>query len=304
MPAQDINLAATYLPLAALFVHPLLILALCVVAGVGTVLMLPGRREAAVRGIGGVVLLAAGLVGMAVLLRQAGITSGADVYFWIFSAVAIFGAVRVITHTRPIYSALYFVLTVVASAGLFVLLWAEFMATALILIYAGAILVTYVFVIMLAHQAVGQGAEYDRVAREPVAATAVGFVLLGVMLFLIFDKAPQGTQIPPKTLPLATRMQPLTPPTGPEAAPVQALGEYLFTEQAVTFEVAGLLLAVGMVGAVVIARKQVRTGPEVLTVSEAPAEVVSSIDAPPSDDPHSIPVYGTTNPAAKSYPEA
>ena len=72
------------------------------------------------------------------------------VYFWIFSAIALVGAVRVVTHPRPVYSALYFVLTVFATAGLFVLLWAEFMAAALVLIYAGAILVTYVFVIMLA----------------------------------------------------------------------------------------------------------------------------------------------------------
>ena len=68
------------------------------------------------------------------------------------------GAIRVVTHPKPVYSALYFVLTVFASAGLFVLLWAEFMAAALVLIYAGAILVTYVFVIMLAAEAPPPGA--------------------------------------------------------------------------------------------------------------------------------------------------
>src|SRR5436305_5171695 len=86
--------------------------------------------------------------------ERAGTAAGQmNLYFWIFSGVGIVGAIRVITHTRPVYSALYFVLTVFATAGLFVLLWAEFMAAALVLIYAGAILVTYVFVIMLAAEA-------------------------------------------------------------------------------------------------------------------------------------------------------
>ena len=84
-----------------------------------------------------------------------------------------------------------------ATAGLFVLLEAEFIAAALVLIYAGAILVTYVFVIMLASQAGSDDkptpaqkmVEYDHVSREPLAAAAVGFALMGVLLFLIFDKA-------------------------------------------------------------------------------------------------------------------
>src|SRR2546421_9650034 len=106
------------------------------------------------------------------------------VYFWISAAVAVAGARRVITHPRPVYSALYFVLTVMASAGLFVLMWAQFMAAALVLIYAGAILVTYVFVIMLASEAAPAGAgmrqqlaEHDAISREPVVASAVGFAL-------------------------------------------------------------------------------------------------------------------------------
>src|SRR6266480_4416755 len=187
---------------------PLVILVLCVIAGGGTVLLLPSRREASFRKVGGVILLAAGLIFAALLLRlTAGAAQGGmGPYFWIFSAIAIFGAIRVVTHTKPVYSALYFVLTVFASAGLFLLLWAEFMAAALILIYAGAILVTYVFVIMLAAEASAPGAstrgatgvreqlaDHDAVSREPVIASAVGFALLGVLLLVIFDKANEPT---------------------------------------------------------------------------------------------------------------
>src|SRR5439155_20844537 len=139
---------------------PLMMLTRCVIAGVGTVLLLPSRREASLARVGAVILVAAGLIFAALLVRlTAGAAAGGmGPYFWIFSAIAIIGAVRVVTHTKPVYSALYFVLTVFASAGLFLLLWAEFMAAALVLIYAGAILVTYVFVIMLAAEAAPGGA--------------------------------------------------------------------------------------------------------------------------------------------------
>src|SRR5437762_1754512 len=140
---------------ASIPLSPVLLMVLCAVAGVGTVLLLPSRREAPLSKIGAVILLSAGLIFAAILVRfSAGSGAGGmGAYFWIFSAIAIVGAVRVVSHPRPVYSALYFVLTVFASAGLFVLLWAEFMAAALVLIYAGAILVTYVFVIMLAASA-------------------------------------------------------------------------------------------------------------------------------------------------------
>src|SRR5947207_13973802 len=164
----------------AIPLSPRLLLVLCAVAGVGTVLLLPARREASLSRIGGVILLAAALIFAAILVRWAAGSGagGMGVYFWIFSAIAIIGAIRVISHPKPVYSALYFVLTVFASAGLFLLLWAEFMAAALVLIYAGAILVTYVFVIMLAAEAAPSGAvaarrdlaEHDAVSREPILA--------------------------------------------------------------------------------------------------------------------------------------
>ncbi len=105
------------------------------------------------------------------------------IFFSIFSLCAIAAALRMVTHSRPVYSALYFILVVVATAGLFLLLEAEFMAFALIIVYAGAILITYMFVLMLSNQADNPEhpetqALYDRVPREPAAAVGVGFLLL------------------------------------------------------------------------------------------------------------------------------
>ena len=85
-----------------------------------------------------------------------------------------------VTHPRPVFAAIWFVMVVVCSAGMFLLLDAEFMAFSLVIVYAGAILITYLFVLMLAQEATGSAGEalYDRLPREPIAALVVGFVLL------------------------------------------------------------------------------------------------------------------------------
>ena len=273
----------------------MVILALCVAAGVGTVLLLPGRRPIGQVQLGGVVVLAALLILAALVVRSSAQQPGENgmgVYFWFFSAVTIVAALRVVTHPQPVYSALYFVLTVLASAGLFILLWAQFMAAALVVIYAGAILVTYVFVIMLAQQSQAVDparplaglADCDQISREPVAAAAIGFALMGVLLFVIFDKA-QG--------------KPAVSPAAPNAT-ARDLGGYLFDSQLVSVEVAGLILTLAMVGSIIIARRRVQSGQE---VSQTEDETLAGPLEPGDDNPHSIPVYGTVNPRAKAYPE-
>lgn len=297
------------LPLAAGVLAPVAVLALCIIAGIGTVMLLPGRREAALRKIGGVILLACLLVLLALLLRETATHTWGDLYFWLFSFIAIIAAIRMISHERPVYSALYFMLTVVASAGLFVLLWAEFMAAALVLIYAGAILVTYVFVIMLAQQAATPGtapaiaaAEYDRISREPVFASAIGFTLMGVVLFLIFDKA---DGIRPA---VAAKPSAASAVVGVSDSAIRNLADYLFQTQLVTLELAGVILTLAMVGAVIIARRPVEgvsvSGPGVVSSQIEPQEVVTAQLTPVDDNPHSIPVYGTENHEAKAYPES
>jgi NADH-quinone oxidoreductase subunit J len=283
----------------------IIILLLCGIAGIGTLLLLPSTREAAARKIGGTMLVLAALIGVATLIHTFGdqTANGVGVYFWIFSAIALVGAIRVVTHPRPVYSALYFVLTVFATAGLFVLLWAQFMAAALVLIYAGAILITYVFVIMLAAQAQSPSdakplaglAEYDLTSREPTIAACVGFVLMGVILFVTFDKA-QGLETADQTG--ANISQAIPQPA--EAGSTQSIGYYLFDHQLVNLELASLILTLAMVGAIVIARKRVIDPNEAF---EPTTETVIGPFTPVDDNPHSIPVLGTKNPRQKAYPE-
>jgi NADH-quinone oxidoreductase subunit J len=307
--ATALTAVASPLPAGGPVVAPFAILVLCIAAGIGTILLLPGRFQPSWRRLGGAVLLLAGLALLALVVHHtyataARVATAHSVYFWIFSAIAVFGAVRVVTHRRPVYSALYFVLTVFATAGLFVLLMAEFMAGALVIIYAGAILITYVFVIMLAVQArtpdsstaAQQMADYDDHSRDPFLASAIGFALMGVLLFVIFDRAGELHHGSPEAG-MVTAAESGAPNVEGQT---QELGVYLFGNQQVSLELAGLLLTIAMVGAIVIARRRVlRHEP----AAPAPAETVVFPATPVDDNPHSIPVYGTDNPTQKAYPE-
>jgi NADH-quinone oxidoreductase subunit J len=269
-----------------------------VLGALSLALMLP-REQPGVRFLGP--LLGAAVVGVLWLFlsgdglwqgRDPGITAGAFTYYYLFSGIAILAAVRVITNTRPVYAALWFVMVVLASAGLFLVLSAQFMAFAVVIIYAGAILVTYMFVIMLASQSdpAGQsGQSYDKVAREPVLASAAGFLLLAVLLSVSFDypsieaaRAPHDPAATDAALitstlgdrPLHTE---LTYVTGPDGEPVEVPPRYapppnldpnrlanaerigldLFQSHPLGLELAGVILLVSLVGAIVIAKTKV-----------------------------------------------
>lgn len=213
----------------------------------GVYFLLP-RADRSTRAAGALLGLAA-LAGLIVLgATRAAAGAEASAYFYIFAAIALICAVCVITQTRAVYSALYFVLVILAVAGLLVLLEAEFLAAALVIIYAGAILVTYVFVIMLASQS---GTPlYDRRARSPLAACFAGFVLVaavgGAMADYPASEARSGSQFSVAA-------------DGDEAESfgnTQSVGKMLMTRYVVVLELAGVLLLLAMVGAIAIARKK------------------------------------------------
>ncbi len=191
---------------------PIFFYAACAVASVGLLLLLTARagtagraRSArAMRGVGTVLGLA-GIAWILVLIVQAlpiATDSVAPVGAMALCAfISVGAAVRVITHHRPVFCALYFILVVVAGAAMYVLLAAEFVAFSLIIVYAGAILITYLFVLMLAQQSPTdvQGADavdYDRIPREPASAVIAGFVLVAVLGGSIFGSA----QAPGRTI--------------------------------------------------------------------------------------------------------
>ena len=149
-------------------------------------ILLPGRGPQ--RGAG--VLLA--LAGAAWLFMQAGALTEAqgigarvkEAAFVVFSVISLAGGVQMISQKRPVYAALFFVLVILSTCGLLLLLEAWFMAFSVVIVYAGAILITYMFVLMLAQQAsdadnVGEIPSYDLQARDPIAGVLVAFVMAG-----------------------------------------------------------------------------------------------------------------------------
>jgi NADH-quinone oxidoreductase subunit J len=116
------------------------------------------------------------------LMRGVGI-SLETIFFWSFSLMGAVSAVLLVTQHNPARAALAFALVVLSTCGLFLLLAAPFLMAATIIIYAGAIIVTFLFVIMLAQQH-GLSDADDR-SREPGLATFTGFLLLGTLLLVL-----------------------------------------------------------------------------------------------------------------------
>jgi NADH:ubiquinone oxidoreductase subunit 6 (subunit J) len=117
------------------------------------------------------------------LLVRPGSVAPEPILFYSFSVLAILGGGLLITQRNPARAALAFTLVVLSSCGLFLLLAAPFLTAATIIIYAGAIIVTFLFVLMLAQQEGPSNA--DQRSREPLLATIAGFALLGVLLFFL-----------------------------------------------------------------------------------------------------------------------
>jgi NADH-quinone oxidoreductase subunit J len=107
----------------------------------------------------------------------------ATVFLYVFGAIAIVAALLTVTSRNPVYSALWFASVVLSTAGLFLLADAPFLAAGTIIVYAGAIIVTFLFVIMLA-QMEGK-ADYDRAARSPGSATLTSFVILWCLIYSV-----------------------------------------------------------------------------------------------------------------------
>lgn len=163
------------------------------VAALGLLAVLAARQRPA--RVGGGLL---GLAGLTWLWILAGAIPGtaedvaAEVFVLIFSLIAVASAVQMIVQQRPVYSALFFVLVVLSVCGLLVMLEAFFVAFALVIVYAGAILITYMFVLMLAQQASdteheGEIPSYDRVPRDPVSAVVVAAIFMGVVVAATFS---------------------------------------------------------------------------------------------------------------------
>ena len=162
-------------------------------------------------------------------------------FFYIFAIVAVASAVMVITSRNPVHSVLYLILCFFNAAGLFILLGAEFLAMILVVVYVGAVMVLFLFVVMMLDIDFAE-LRQGMLNYVPVGGT-VGLILLVELLLAL------GTWV---ISPQAGRI--LAAPTPPLASltNTEALGEILYTKYVYFFQAAGLVLLVAMIGAIVL----------------------------------------------------
>jgi NADH-quinone oxidoreductase subunit J len=221
-----------------------LFIAATALGAAGLWLMLPGRRlqqraTGAVLGLAGLGLIASQVPGLGGI--------GSNTVFWILAVLTVGSGAATVTLRNPVYCAIWFAMSLLGTSGLLLLQGSQFLAVATIVVYAGAIVVTFLFVLMLA-QPRGQ-ADYDRVSWEALLSASAGAVLIGILTMTL-----AGVFFPPDgTTPLVVRQAAV--PRGEEiltSRHVERLGTRLFTDHLIAVEAAGVLLLVALVGAVAI----------------------------------------------------
>jgi NADH-quinone oxidoreductase subunit J len=165
------------------------------------------------------------------------------VLFTIFAAMMVISGCGMQVEANPVYAALWFAMVILSTCGLFLMEGAAFISAATIIVYAGAIVVTFLFVIMLARQT--GSSQYDKRFRQPVLAIAMGGVMLAVLVYVIQQPMPRGVRT-------ATAVN-LSAPTAADPDTLALLGRSLFVDHLWSVEIAGVLLLVATFGTILIA---------------------------------------------------
>jgi NADH-quinone oxidoreductase subunit J len=161
--------------------------------------------------------------------------------FYFLGAISVGSALMMVTRRSPVMSALYLILNFFALGGLYLSLHAQFIAFIQILVYAGAIMVLFVFVIMLLN--LGDEKKLtEKVSWKKIIGVGLSF---GVLMELIFVLAFSKSSLPPSQFEKAT-----------DIGTVENIGMQLFTTFLFPFEITSVLLLVAIVGAVILAKKK------------------------------------------------
>ena len=162
-----------------------------------------------------------------------------QILFYIFAIGGIVSAFLVVTRRNPIIAAIYIIINFFCLAGIYLTLHAQFIAVVQILVYAGAIMVLFVFVIMLLNLG-DERSLRDGFSWKKVVAGGFGFGVLMELIYIFI--MPNGAQTIEMT-------------RATDIGTVEAIGRVLFTQFLFPFEVTSLLLTAAIVGAIVLAKK-------------------------------------------------
>jgi NADH-quinone oxidoreductase subunit J len=166
-----------------------------------------------------------------------------NIVFGILAASAVLGALRVVTTKNVVHAALYLVVVLGSVGAIYVLLAAEFVAVVQLLVYIGAIVVLFLFGVMLTRAKLGHEGELDNDQR--FAAAITGLFLLGILSYVLVDYF--GDDKLPKLEASRAAIK--------NARGTGAVGDAIFSTYLVPFEVVSVLLLAALVGAIVLARK-------------------------------------------------
>ncbi len=158
------------------------------------------------------------------------------ILFIVFGALAVGGALMVVTRRHPMASALYLILTLFSVAALFVLRQAHFLAAIQVIVYAGAVVVLFIFVILLIN------VPESRLPKEnPSAMQFLGVVAAGLLIV-------EGA--------IVAKRYGMAPVPANDAGTIQSVGRALFTDYLLAFEITSVLLLAAVVGAIALAKKK------------------------------------------------
>jgi NADH-quinone oxidoreductase subunit J len=166
-------------------------------------------------------------------------------FFAIFAFIAVVCAVNVVVQTHPIASALSLIGVMGSLAVLYLLLGGEFIAMAQVIVYAGAVMVLFIFVIMLLNaggESRRKGSVFARIAGIPMLA-----VLLGMLAYFIGQQYPNAELV---------QFGVLKDAAGQSMGSAQNVGTAIFTTYLLPFEVTSVLILIAIIGAIVLARKE------------------------------------------------
>jgi NADH-quinone oxidoreductase subunit J len=166
------------------------------------------------------------------------------VVFIVGAAIIAAGAIGVVTMRNPVHCALSLVMTLFGVAVLFVQLDAHFLAVVQVIVYAGAIVILFLFVLMLLGVDRAEDLRIEPIKGQRPMALLVGVALVASALAVIVSLGDALTGSVSKTKPI-----------GPAEENAKELGELLFTRYAFAFEITGVLLTIAVVAAVIFARK-------------------------------------------------
>jgi len=176
-----------------------------------------------------------------------------ELIFYTFSLVMVFAAVAVVTVRNPVYAVLFLVLAFFSAAGIWMLMEAEFLAIILIVVYVGAVMVLFLFVVMMLD--INLVPLKEGFIRYLPVAVLVAVAMAVELLMVLWSRGRFGVE-----------MFPIPAPHSAEYSNTRELGELLYTNYLLPFEVAGVILLVAIIAAVALT---LRTRPGIKTQDPA-----------------------------------